>query len=308
MKDFKYVYGPVPSRRMGLSLGISPIPDGHCNYSCIYCQLGRTRKMTNTREIYFDYKDIIREFKLYLKDNVEFDVLTIVGEGEPLLYKDLGILIRKLKKLTNKPIAVITNGALLSDSQVREELKNADIVLPSLDADSEEIFKEINRPSGAINYDQVLEGLEIFSKDYQGQLWIETMIVKGLNDNKEFFLSLKEILSKITYHKLYINSPVRPPAEKFVEEASKESIDQAIRILGGISIDKLASEGFHSKEEDDYQAVLSIVKRHPMNQYEIKSFIEQRDNSNIEEFFDKLNNDKDIEIVNYKGYNSYRIK
>ena len=204
MTNFKYIYGPVPSRRMGLSIGISPIPKGHCNYSCVYCQLGRTRKMTNTRKEYFDYKDIIEEFKLYLKNNIKFDVVTIVGEGEPSLYKDLGKLINELKLLTDKPIAVITNGALLSDSEVREELKNADIVLPSLDASNEQMFKKINRPHGSIKYDDIVKGLQIFSKKYKGQLWIETMIVKDINDSKKFFLSLKELLSKIKYHKLYI--------------------------------------------------------------------------------------------------------
>ncbi len=308
MTNFKYVYGTVPSRRMGLSVGISPIAEGHCNYSCIYCQLGRTRNMTNKRKRYFDYKDIIGEFKEYISKNIKFDVATIVGEGEPLLYSDLGILIGELKLLTDKPIAVITNGALLYDGAVREDLKNADIVLPSLDATNEEMFKKINRPHGSIKFNDVVEGLRIFSNEYNGQLWIETMIVEGINDNRQFFLDLKELLNTINYHKLYINSPVRPPAETFVKQVSKEVIDEAVSILGGISIDKLVSEGFYSEIEDDYEAVLSIIKRHPMNQFEIKSFIEQRKKSNIEDFFKRLNNDDSIEVVNYKNYCTYRLK
>lgn len=307
MENFKYVYGPVPSRRMGLSLGISPIPKGHCNYACVYCQLGRTRNMTNERKMYFDLKDLIEEFKKYIKDNIKFDVVTIVGEGEPLLYKGLGELISELKLLTDKPIAIITNGALLSSSLVRDELKNADIVLPSLDASDKDIFKKINRPHGSINFDDVVKGLIDFSKDFKGQLWIETMIVKDINDNREFFLDLKEILSKINYHKLYINSPVRPPAETYVKQSSKESIEEAISILGGISIDKLVSEGFYSEIKDDYEAVLSIIKRHPMNQFEIKAFIEQRGKTDTEDFFKRLNDDKNIEVVNYKDYYSYRL-
>lgn len=307
MTNFKYVYGPVPSRRMGLSIGISPIPDGYCNYSCIYCQLGRTKHMANKRSNYFNYKDIISEFKAYLKDNIKFDVVTIVGEGEPLLYENIGFLIDGIKRLTNKPIAVITNGALLSNSLVREELKNADIVLPSLDATNEDVFRKINRSHGGIRFKDVVKGLETFSQNYHGQLWIETMIVKGINDNTQFFLDLKEILSKINYHKLYINSPVRPPAESFVEQASKDIIDESLSILGGISIDKLISQGFHSEAEDDYDAVLSIIKRHPMNQFEIKAFIEQRNNSKTEDFFERLENDNHIEIVDYKGYYTYRL-
>ena len=170
MKNFKYVYGPVPSRRMGLSIGISPIAKGHCNYSCIYCQLGRTKSMTNKREEYFNCDEIIEEFKLYLRDDIEFDVVTIVGEGEPTLYSKLGDLIKKLKLLINKPIAIITNGALMSYDSVREDLKNADIVLPSLDACDEKMFKKINRPYGSIKFDERVEGLRTFSKEYNGQL------------------------------------------------------------------------------------------------------------------------------------------
>lgn len=308
MTDFKYVYGPVPSRRMGLSIGISPIAKGHCNYSCIYCQLGRTKSMTNIRKRFFNYQDIIKEFKEYLNDNIKFDVVTIVGEGEPTLYIDLGILINELKLLTDKPIAVITNGALLSDSKVREELRNADIVLPSLDASDEKMFKKINRPHGSINFDDVVNGLKIFSSEYKGQLWIETMILKDINDTTEFFLDFKKLLNKINYHKLYINSPVRPPAETFVKEPSKKAIEDAISILGGISIDKLISEGFYSGVKDDYEAILSIIKRHPMNQFEIKAFIEHRENSSIEDCFEKLDKDEDVEVVSYKDYYTYRLR
>ena len=170
------------------------------------------------------------------------------------------------------------------------------------------MFKKINRPHGSINFDDVVEGLRTFSKEYEGQLWIETMIVKDINDNREFFLNFKNLLSTINYHRLYINSPVRPPAETFVEQSSKKAIEEAISILGGISIDKLVSEGFYSEVDDDYEAVLSIIKRHPMNQFEIKSFIEKRGNTKIEEFFKKLNDDDNIEVVNYKNYYTYRLK
>ena len=308
MQSFKYIYGPVPSRRMGLSIGISPIPKGHCNYSCIYCQLGRTKSMSNKRYDYFNYRDIVKEFKAYIKGDVLFDVVTIVGECEPSLYLEVGTLINEIKQLTDKPTAIITNGALLSQGSIREELKNADIVLPSLDSCDEEMFKKINRPHGSVNFDDFIQGLKTFSKEYKGQLWIETMLIKGINDSEEFFLNLKSLLDTINYHRLYINSPVRPPAESTVEQPSKESIEKAISILGGISIDKLVSEGFYSGIEDDYEAVLSIIKRHPMNQFEIKSFIEKRGNTNPNKFLERLDEDMDIEVINYKNYYTYRLK
>ncbi len=308
MKKSKYVYGPIPSRRLGQSIGVSPIKEGHCNYSCVYCQLGRTKKMRNEFERYFPHEDILEEFKEYIRDDIAYDVVTIVGDGEPSLYSELGDLIRSLKKLTDRPLAVITNGALLVEESFRRALMNADIVLPSLDATNEEIFKKINRPHGSIKYDEFLEALISFSHEFKGQLWIETMIVEGINDKREFYLELKEILKKINYHRLYINTPVRPPAEDFAQEPSEESIDEAISILGGISINKLSTDSFGSSIDDDYEAVLNIIKRHPMNQFEISSFLEMRKNENIKAFLKKLGEDEKVEVINYKNYIIYRLK
>jgi len=304
---YKYVYGPVPSRRMGLSIGISPIPEKYCNYSCIYCQLGRTRNMTNERKEYFQLSNILEEFKAYLKEDLKFDVVTIVGEGEPTLYSRIGELIVGLQELTSKPITVITNGSLLYDKEVRMQLINADIVLPSFDAYDENSFKIINRSYGKIKFQDVYQGLKDFSKEYKGQLWIETMLIKGVNDDKESLIKLKSLLDGVNYSRLYINSPVRPPAENWVEPPSKESMQLAIEILEGISINFLASEGFYSDTKDDYEAILSIIKRHPMNQYELRSFLESRKCKDIEKIFERLNNDSNVEKINYKSYNTYRL-
>ncbi|MCK5762636.1 MAG: radical SAM protein, partial [Clostridiales bacterium] len=204
MNHFKHLFGPVPSRRMGLSLGISPIPEGYCNYSCIYCQLGRTDHMTNTRQSFFEVSYIINEFKQWLHLKKEVDVITIVGEGEPTLYKNLGQLLVELKKLTNIPIAVITNGALLSEKEVRDDLKYADIVLPSFDASNDEDFIKINRSYGKMDFSKVFEGLKQFSKEFKGQLWIEIMLVKGYNDSEEKFIALKDLLDQVEYDRIFI--------------------------------------------------------------------------------------------------------
>ena len=208
--ELKYIFGPVPSRRLGKSLGISPIPRKTCNYSCIYCQLGRTDKMTGERKEFFPLKDIINEFKEYLKESFDFDVVTIVGEGEPTLYSKLGELIKEVKKITDKPVAVITNGALLSSKEVRDELMNADIVLPSIDGYNEETAKKIDRPLGTIHFKDELEGLIEFSKEYKGQLLLEIMLISEINCDKNSIEHFKEILKKIKYDKVYLNTPVRP--------------------------------------------------------------------------------------------------
>lgn len=304
----KYVYGPVPSRRLGISLGISPIPKKTCNYSCIYCQLGRTDHMTNTRQMFFSIEEILSEFDEVLRNEVKFDVITIVGEGEPTLYLGLGELICELKKRTEKPLAVITNGALFYDSKLRAELYNADIVLPTLDAYDEASFRAINRPHGEISFSMITDGLQIFSKEYKGQLWIELMLIDGINDDDESLVKYSEALKKLKYDRLYINTPVRPPSEAYVRAASHEKINHAVDILGGISIDLLESEGFHSEIADDYEAIMSIIRRHPMNQFEIQGFLKLRGCSNTGEIFNKLKADSKVVMLNYKGYMTYRLK
>lgn len=308
MEEMKYVFGPVPSRRLGNSLGISPIPRKVCNYSCIYCQLGRTDKMTGERKEFFKKEDILKEFKEYLRDSDKFDIITIVGEGEPTLYLKLGELIKDVKKLTSKPVAVITNGALLHDKNVRKELCEADIVLPSIDGYDEETSKIIDRPLGTIKFDEELQGLIEFSKEYTGQLWLEIMLVEGINSDKNSIEAFKEILKKINYDRVYINTPVRPPAEDYVKSVGKETIEYVVEELGGISIDMLSSGNFFSEISDNYEAVLSIIRRHPMNQFEVESFINSRDIKNTKEIFERLKEDSKVNVIDYKGIKTYRLK
>jgi wyosine [tRNA(Phe)-imidazoG37] synthetase (radical SAM superfamily) len=308
LDTFNFVYGPVPSRRLGLSLGISPVIKKTCNYSCIYCQLGRTDHMTNTRQMFFTVEEIIKEFDEVLKRDVKFDVVTIVGEGEPTLYLGLGELIKQIKKRTGKPVAVITNGALLYDDKLRLELGEVHIVLPSFDAYDEESFRLINRPYKTLTFDKILDGLRKFSEEYKGQIWIEIMLMSGINDDEESLMKYKNLLKNIKYDRLYINTPVRPPAEDFVKVVESAGMLRATEILKGISIDLLFSEGFHSEIKDDYDAILSIIVRHPMNQAEIEGFLASRNCINIDAIIEDLKSDMRIDTVNYKGYDTFRLK
>lgn len=306
-KKYKFIYGPVPSRRLGISLGVSPIPHKTCNYSCVYCQLGRTNKMTNTRKAFYDYNSIIDEVKDYIQRDLYYDAITIVGEGEPTLYLDLKMLIKSLKNLTDKPIVVITNGALLYDKGTREALQEADIIMPTLDCYDQESFKAINRPHVDLDFDRVYNGIVEFSKNYKGRIWLETMLVKDYNDSKDSLMKMKKLIDGIKYEKLYINTPVRPPAEEYISLVDKDTLIMASEILNGICIDKLVSEGFYSNIKDDVQAVLSIIKRHPMNQFEIGAFVAGR-KGNSELVLSKLNNNVNVDIISYKGYKTYRYK
>ncbi|HRV33239.1 MAG TPA: radical SAM protein [Anaerovoracaceae bacterium] len=308
MRELKYVYGPVPSRRLGISLGISPIPKKTCNYSCIYCQLGRTDRMTNTRQDFFPLHDILSELEHVLGGDTYFDVITIVGEGEPTLYKGLGKLIEEVHRRTDKPIAVITNGALFYDPEIRREVALADIVSPTLDAFDEASFREINRPHGMLSYEKVIRGLKDFSAEYKGQLWLELMLVEGYNDDEDSLNKYAAVLQEIRYDRLYINTPVRPPAESRVRASDRAHVERAADLLGGVSIDLLVSDGFHSEIADDYRAILSIIKRHPMNQFEVEGFLKTRSNGDVQGLLKRLKEDPLVDVVEYKGYSTFRLK
>lgn len=303
----QYLFGPVPSRRLGLSLGISPVPRKTCNYSCIYCQLGRTDHLTNKREMFFPVSEIISELEATLLANPAFDVATIVGEGEPTLYLGLGALIEAVKARVDKPVAVITNGALVYEPQVRAELSKADIVLLSMDAYDQPSLQKINRPHGKIKFCDVYEGLKIFSQQYQGQLWLEIMLMAD-NADDPALQEYAQMLRELKYQRLYLNTPVRPPAEPDVSALDHEQMQRAVSILGGISIDLLSSQGFHSEIADHYAAILSIIKRHPMNQFEIESFLKNRGCEDIQKIMDRLKQDKAVSELEYMGYITYRLK
>ncbi|MFX0070757.1 MAG: radical SAM protein [Candidatus Hermodarchaeota archaeon] len=175
----KYVFGPVISRRLGRSLGIDPIPSKTCNFQCIYCQLGKTTNFTNELLEYIPTKEIIAEMELAIKLNEDkMDYITFVGSGEPTLHSKLNELILKAKNLSNIPICVITNGSLLDNPQVRNNLLDADVVLPTLDAGDEKLFIKINRPHPSIKYDLYVQGLIDFRKEFRGKFWLEIFLMK----------------------------------------------------------------------------------------------------------------------------------
>jgi wyosine [tRNA(Phe)-imidazoG37] synthetase (radical SAM superfamily) len=308
MSNDVHVFGPVPSRRLGLSLGVSPIPEKTCNYTCTYCQLGRTTHMINKREMFYPVEEIASQVKAVLKKNSAIDVVSIVGEGEPTLYAGLGELIDTIKTFTDKPVALITNGALFYDEQVRAESAKADIVLPSLDGYDETSWKAIDRPHGKLKYEDVIDGLVKFGQEYSGQNWIEIMLLKGSNDTDKALNGFAELLSKIKYDRLYVNTPVRPPAESFVQPTAHEIVVKFAERLKGTAIDALVSTGFLSDISDNYDALHSIILRHPMNNFEIDNFLTTRNSSETEKasVFAKLQANSSVTSTEYKGFVTYR--
>ncbi len=260
-----YTYGPVPSRRLGSSLGVSPIPPKTCSYSCVYCQLGRTNHLQIKRKRFFPREAIFNEISVRVKRSNP-DYITFVGDGEPTLCEDLGWLIKQCKYRWSTPIAVITNGSLLFMDDVRQDLMGADVVLPTLDAGNSRTFAKINRHHGKIDYQTMLEGQILFRKGYTGKIWVEVMLVESLNDSEQELKEIKSAVDKINPDRVYVSIPIRPPAESWVKPPSPETILKAQHILGSaISIAVLESgdfglEGFVNAE----QAITEIGSRHPL--------------------------------------------
>lgn len=302
------IYGPIPSRRLGKSLGISTIPKKTCNYGCIYCMLDKTDKMTNTPKYYYEVSDILQQLQQVIDQKIEFDVVSLVGEGEPTLYAGLHELIRGIKTLTNKPIAVITNGANIDKPEVFDALLEADIVLPSVNGYDLRTFKKINRPHKEIDFVAITHALVDFSHRFEGQLWLELMLIEGVNDSTEDLLAYRDFFKRFKYDRLYINTPVRPPTEAYATKVSHEKMMQAMEILGGIGIEDVYSNGYYSTIPDDYQAILSIIKSHPMHQYEIDHFLRSRNCQDKHAIFKRLNEDPQVRVIHYRGYDNYRIK
>jgi len=269
----RFVYGPVPSRRLGRSLGIDPIPPKTCNWNCVYCQLGRTTPMTAVRRDYFPSDAIVAEVRSALEGRAasEIDWLTFVGSGEPTLHIGLGQMIRRVKNFTDIPVAVITNGALLHRPDVREELAAADAVLPSLDAGSESLYRRINRPLPFPDLECILVGLAAFRRGYTGKLWVEVMLVKDLNDNDEALHDLAAALRRFEPDEVHISLPVRPPAESWVEPPDEEGLMRATVILSEAArlVHPVHGDFDLSGDLDVVDAVLAVITRHPMREEEL---------------------------------------
>jgi wyosine [tRNA(Phe)-imidazoG37] synthetase (radical SAM superfamily) len=269
----KHVYGPVPSRRLGQSLGVDPVPFKTCNWNCIYCQLGRTTPMTNERRDYVPPDEIVSQVRTVLvtHDPGAIDWITFVGSGEPALHASLGRMIGSVKELSDLPVAVITNGSLLFMPDVREELLAADAVLPSLDAGSESLYRKINRPHPELSFDRIAAGLAAFRKMYPGRLWIEVMLIKDMNDNVAALSDLARTLRDIEPDEVHVSLPIRPPAETWVQPADEEGLMRATAILGEVAriVHPVQGEFDLKGYGSVIDAVIGVITRHPMREEEL---------------------------------------
>lgn len=280
--DVMITFGPVPSRRLGRSLGINNIPPKICTYSCIYCQLGKTSKMKIEPQVFYSSSQIFKEVQEKVEKSREkgelIDYLTFVPDGEPTLDINLGQEIKLIKSLGIK-IAVITNSSLIDKKIVQENLTKADLISFKIDSVEEEIWRKVDRPNRNLSLKDILNSMLKFKKNFKGEIITETMLVKDINDKRQHIKKVVNFIAKLKPSRAYLSIPIRPPADSWVQSPSEEVVNQSYNLFKE-KVDQveclIGYEGnafaFTGEVEED---ILSITSVHPMREDAMKDFLER---------------------------------
>jgi len=264
----EYIFGPVPSRRLGRSLGVDLVPFKTCSYDCVYCQLGGTTNKTTQRKQWAPVDIIISQLKEKLVS--EPDYITLSGSGEPTLHSGIGQLISAVKKITNIPIAVLTNGSLLWRAEVRDAIKNADLVAPSLDAADDRVFQRINQPHPDIAFPDMVDGLLKFRREFTGKYWLEVFLLEGINTGDRQIEQLQACIQAIGPDKVQLNTAVRPTAAP-VHPVSPDRLSSIARLLGSRAevIADYQDIRRHQLFSVPAEAVIALLRRRPCSMEDI---------------------------------------
>ncbi len=305
-------FGPVPSRRLGFSIGINNIPPKICTYTCVYCQLGKAVKIQSKRESFYATEAVIEAARRQIEKTREhspIDYLTVVPDGEPTLDINLGKTIHELRKL-GYPVAVITNSSLLWDPQVRKDLMEADWVSTKLDAGYEKTWRKVDAPHPGLSFKEMVKGLQAFSEKFKGIHATETMLIKGYNDGSDDLKAIADILKTLQVDIAYISIPTRPPAAKKIKPADESSLLEAWKLFSevvpkaehliGYEGNAFASTG--NIEED----LLSITAVHPMREEAIDAFLKK--NGGDWDQVEKLVNQQKLKITEFDNHFFYSRK
>ena len=268
MRAYRHLYGPVPSRRLGRSLGVDLVPPKICTYDCVYCQVGRTTERTLQRKEYIPTKEVLEEVRNFLsKGGVSIDHFSLSGSGEPTLHSQIGAVIKGIKGMSSIPVAVLTNGSLLYLEEVRDDLRQSDIILPSLDAVSKEVFTKINRPHKGISVERVVEGLVEFRKICQGQIWLEILFCEGMNDGRNELHQMKRAVDRIQPDRIHINTVVRPPTEPWAVPLHLEEMKEIQAFFGEKAsiISEFDRHPLSLPEINVKEEIFKMLKRRPLS-------------------------------------------
>lgn len=264
-----YVFGPVPSRRLGRSLGVDLVPFKTCSYDCIYCQLGRTTRKTVERKEWVPMNAVLDELKRKLASRPDY--ITLSGSGEPTLHARLGEIIEHIQAMTAVPVALLTNGSLFWQKAVREEAALADVVLPSLDAPNEERYRFINRPHPAVTFERLLEGLEAFRNEFSGKYWIEVMLLDAYTTLPPQVRQLAEHARRIRPDKVQLNTAVRPPSEEYAMAVSPERLGELAQMFQprAEAIAEYRGEKPRPESQGSTRSILALLERRPCTMLDV---------------------------------------
>ncbi len=298
---YKHLFGPVPSRRLGMSLGVDLVPHKVCSLNCIYCECGRTTDLTLKRKEYISYIEVVKELKHYFSNNPAPDYITFSGAGEPTLNSRFGDVLKFIKSnYPDIPVAVLTNGTLFYQKQVRKEILDADLVLPSLDAASDLSFRKINRPFHKLNINEYIQGLVDFRKEYRGKIWLEVLILPGYNDNAEELYILKEAFEKIKPDSIQLNTLDRPGTIDGLKAASKDRLREIVDFWGLDNVEIIAAaperKNIKSYRKDTESAILETISRRPCTVDDLVKILGLHINE-INKYLDVLESENKIKSV-----------
>ena len=297
-----YIFGPVPSRRLGFSLGVDLVPFKVCSLDCIYCQLGKTTHKTVARKEYVSCDKILRELEKVLTGSKTIDYITLSGSGEPTLNSKIGEIIRKIKEMTTIPVAVLTNGTLLTDDALKKDLLLADLVVPSLDGATQDVFEKVNRPCASLKIENIIRGMIDFSKVYKGKIWLEIMLVKGVNETEAELNAIKTAVEQIKPDKIQLNTPVRPPSEEWVKTLSASRLIKIKKFFGNKCeiIAEFKRKGHKAYLKDVEDEILTLISRRPVTSKDISYSLGLHINEVIK-YVEDLEKQKKISSKIYQG-------
>jgi wyosine [tRNA(Phe)-imidazoG37] synthetase (radical SAM superfamily) len=309
---YKHLFGPVPSRRLGMSLGVDLVPHKVCSLDCVYCECGPTKKLTLDRKEYILYKKVTAELEDYFKNNPDPDYITFSGNGEPTLNSRIGDVLKFIKNLKpNVPVAVLTNGTLLWSKEVRNEILDADLVIPSLDANVDADFQKINVPAKGLTLEKYLQGLIDFRKEYSGKIWLEVLIIPEYNDDEENILKLKDAILKIKPDKIQLNTLDRPGTIPDLKAAPIPVLKHILSVWNLPNAEIIAAvperKNMKAYRKDIENAILETISRRPCTLADLEKILGVNDKE-LNKYLGVMENDEKIEVVRQQRGFFYKIK
>lgn len=295
-ENINYIFGPVPSRRLGRSLGIDIVPFKTCSFDCIYCQLGRTTCKTMQRDNFINHDTVLKQLakKLSTSEKNKPDIITLSGSGEPTLCRNLDKLIDGIKNITDIPVAVLTNSSLLMTEDVQQEICCADLVIPSLDAGDEKMFKHINRPVEELSFSEVAEGLISFRKNFKNKIWLEVFLIGGMNAVRADVEKIAEYVRLIKPDKIQLNTVARPPVEDYAFSVKKEVLQKLAKLFDPAA--EIVAH-FNTTEKEEYFSVTAedieaLLKRRPCTARDISEGLNLHLNETVKYIEELLKNNR----------------